>query len=473
MKSTQKTNKNKYIYILILLFKLSCDVAYYFAVSPTFDYMRYYISFNALKLLVGWAAVLVMSLRFNRLYTNGKINFSTAILFLLYLLSYIPSMTLVGFMDLDWIYFLLLNAYWGLMVLLEYVFCAKKAKKRVAFTEIQPALPVFSTVELDKTNLLNFKTALIQKRHIILAISVITIIMTLYFSYRYVGLRINLNLLEAYDLRYGDIRGLDGVFQYLYIWVGVVLALLTARSFFKKKYLLFLILLFSMMIYYSIEGSRTLFFIIPLAIIACYIYNKGKFNIILLGFIFLNVVTVLEAQYISGTKFFTGYWGMRTLFTPPMLSSVYYDFFSTNPLDYLAQGVMRYFGVKSYYDVSIKNLLNVLYFGGDISGSVNTGLFGEAYSNFGAWSVIIYPVFMLGIFKYINFFSKGLPINENFLFIIYYVQAFLNASPFTVLLTNGLLIVTLLLSQIKKESELERRIKDFKRSYAKKIRAPA
>lgn len=423
--------KNMLIFPLILLFKLSCDLSYIFSVHEIYNYMFYYLEFDVIKYMLSWVFTIILSLRFYKAFSVKIPKFTTIFVFCLYLLSYIPSATLFGCMDLPYGYIFSFTLYWGLILILEYVFIARRSENnRKVFrcaTSFQYAI---------QNTFKNERLKRLLKNGII----AVSCLLVLYFSYHYVGLKINLNLMEAYDLRYGAIRDISGVMHYIYIWVGLIVAYFAINSFLKKKYVMFLVYLFLMIIYYSIEGNRTIFFLIPVSIIAYFILKKPRFWLIPLAFTLLNFASIFETTFTSNV-YLTGFWGMRTLFTPPMLSTVYFDFFSTHPVDMLSQSIMRYFGVVSIYPESIPNMLNVLYFNGDLSGSVNTGLFGDAFANFGYSGAVIYPFIMLFIFKLMNFITKDQKYFMNMFLLIYYIIAFSNAAPFTVLLTNGFLVL--------------------------------
>lgn len=418
LNTTKKKNWNKYLFPLILIFKASCDLCYVFSLMPIFNYYSvFYLEFNISKYLLSWVFTILLSLRFTKGFCKSDIKISSIIVFGLFLLSYVPIMTLFGMENNDYQYAFLVNIYWAFILILEYLFCACKKTKR--------------------------ETKISSHKGLIAILGIAVVILVVAFSYRYTGLSFNLDLNDAYILRHGEIRSLSGPLQYVFVWLGVLVPFFTVYAFNKKRYFLFCGWLAVLFLLYSIEGNRTTFFIVPVAIIASIIMNSKRLWMIPFAFIGINLVAIIEAQF-TQSIYISGYWSMRTLFTPAGLSNIYYDFFSTNPPDYLAQSIFRRFGAVSRYEMSIPYMLDVLYMGGDGTGSVNTGMFGDAFANFGIHCVWIYPIIMLIVFKLINYFMKNISIKHAMLFIIYYIIALCNASPFTTLLTNGLLVIGLI-----------------------------
>ena len=390
--------------------------------------------------IVSWIFTIVLSLRFRKTFNKTQ-KLSTYIVFILYLLSFIPTMTLCSYGNYSLKFTVLVSVYWTIIILLEYYFCAQKNR---GYSNKSQTLIKSKT----KNNLLTS------------ILSVVVACCILGFSYYYKGFQINLNLDDVYVLRYGEIRSLSGVLQYVYLWVGIFAAVLCVRSFINKKYPQFIIWLILLALYYSIEGNKIILFIVPVSILAIIFKLKDNMWLIPLAFIALNFCVTFE-PFVNGLSYFNGFWGLRTLYLPADLTHKYYEYFSVNGPDYWARSFMRHFGAVSKYDLDFGHIIDIAIYGASGEGNSNTGLFGSAYANWGDLCIIIYPIIMLLVFAFINWFTKAVPVKHCYILLIYYSYVLLNCDPFITLMTNGLIIVGLIFRLVlfpkKKASKIRKR----------------
>lgn len=412
--------------ILIYLFRLSCDIYYKISFSQNYSYYLFDYSFSNVNFIVSWIFTILLSLRFHKIFnkTNKKPQrLSTYVVFLLYLLSYIPTMTLCAFENFSIKFTILVSVYWTLIIFLEYAFCSiRKAQKVSALNEpIQP---------IAKNN-----TAIV-------VLSVAVIFSILGFSYYYRGFAIDLNLDDVYVLRYGEIRSLGGILKYIYIWTGVLASVLCIYSIQNKKYCSFAIWVFLLILYYSISGTKTTIFVMLASIFAVILKLKDNMWLVPTLFIMLNCCAIIEPLVEIG--YFNGFWGLRTLFLPSNLTHMYYEYFSANGPDYWARSFMRHFGAVSKYDMDFGHIIDIEMYHASGEGNSNTGMFGSAYANWGDFCIIVYPCIMLVVFAFMNWCSKAVSIEYSYVLLINYAFALQNCDPFIVLMTNGLIVVGLI-----------------------------
>ena len=108
------------------------------------------------------------------------------------------------------------------------------------------------------------------------------------------------------------------------------------------------------------------------------------------------------------------------------------------------------FALNSFYSLcSILRLLlsNILFYG-NIDNSANNGLFSDAYKNFGVIGIFVFPFILVYIFKLLNSCAKGLDFRLLTLPIFVCVTWFSSASFTNVLLTNGILLMMIVLACI-------------------------
>ena len=170
--------------ILIYLFRLSCDVYYRISFSQSYSYYLFDYGFSLVNFIVSWIFTIVLSLRFRKTFNKTQ-KLSTYIVFILYLLSFIPTMTLCSYGNYSLKFTVLVSVYWTIIILLEYYFCAQKNR---GYSNKSQTLIKSKT----KNNLLTT------------ILSVVVACCILGFSYYYKGFQINLNLDDVYVLRYGN-----------------------------------------------------------------------------------------------------------------------------------------------------------------------------------------------------------------------------------------------------------------------------
>ncbi len=409
--------------ILIYLFRLSCDLYYEISFSQNYSYYLFDHGFSYVNFIISWVFTIFLSLRFRKTFNRTQ-KLSTYIVFLLYLLSFIPTMTLCAFENFSFKFTALVSIYWTLIIILEYVFCSLRKDKKV-WALNAPAQSVAKN---------NAATTML---------SIAVICSILGFSYYYRGLAFNLNLDDVYVLRYSEIRSLGGILKYVYIWTGVLAIVLCVRALQNKKYLSFAVWVVLLLLYYSISGTKTTVFVMLVSIFAVLLKLKDNMWLVPALFIALNLCAIVEPM-IDEIGYFNGFWGLRTLFLPSNLTHMYYEYFSANGPDYWARSFMRHFGAVSKYDMDFGHIIDIEMYHASGEGNSNTGMFGSAYANWGDLCVIVYPCLMLVVFAFINWFSKKVPIKYCYVLMINYAFALQNCDPFICLMTNGLIVVGLI-----------------------------
>lgn len=436
------------MFFLILLFKLSCDIYYKYSFGLDYSYYLFENNFSATKYLLSWIFVLLLSFRFRKVFTNKKTEkISTYLIFVLYLISFIPTMTLCAFENLPVKFMILVSLFWGVTLVLEYYFCACQRVK-AGYNRKQ-------VLKLSR----NTQKTLQSSACVIVACFVLG------FSYHYTHFNINLDLNDIYAMRYGEIRSLSGVLQYIYIWVGIAISVLGMYAFQKKNYGQFTIWVFLLVLYFSIEGNKITLFLIPVSLLAIGGNLKKNMWLIPALFIFLNIGGVLES-HLTDLHFINGYWGLRTLFLPSNLTHMYYDYFSVNGPDYWARSFLRHFGAVSKYDKDFGHIIDIVYFHLSGEGNSNTGMFGSAYANFGDLCIIVYPCVYLVVFKLVNWFTKSIPVEKCYTFLFYYAMVLQNSDPFGVMMTNGLLVIGLLYKFVLYNDPPKGKVKNYKKCVA-------
>ena len=428
----QKTKNH--IVLGLVLYKLSLEICYIFIISPLYGYSGFLLDIDVGKLVLSWIIYIALSYYFKRVFYNNNFNISVIILFCLFILYFTPLISLIFLANLPYIFMMLVCIYWCLAVVLEKIF------SKITFIS-------FAYNAYNK-NILTDKIA-----------DVIILLCCIYmfiFSLNYNKLYINFALENVYNLRLAardaNFSGLSG---YLLSWIGFVIAPSAALRYFKqKKWILFSFICYIQLLHYSIAGEKTILAIIPISIFLYIFFSNRNLLRLPFGMFFVNIISFCE-YFLLGTYKLSAYIICRTLYFPSLLNYWYYDFFSKNPPDMLKQSVLRRIGLVSTYDIQIPNLIGLTYTN-SIEHTANTGMFGDAYANFGILGVVIYPVLMAILLCVFNNMSKNVYIKNYVNLVIIILLFMINGSFFTIILSNGIWLAIVILFFSKRFSVIKK-----------------
>jgi len=406
----------------LILFRLTLDIVYINIIVPMYGYNGYvYVSDNA-KYFLSWIAYIGLSFIASSLIIF-PLKPSSVIALVLFCMSYVPASSLFGLANLPYRFFMYVCIFWGLLLALTRLFLIK----------LKPG---------QKKNT-GFKNPRI-KDSLIEAIAWAFGAYILLLSFRYNRLYINLNLENVYELRSAAALANFGGFNgYLMTWAAVVFSFAAIRYYEKKMWSRFLLICYLQLLLFSINGMRTTLFFIPIAIIGYILVTPRRLSMIPLFLTCINLGALLFFVVYKSVVL-TGLLIYRVYYIPAMLGFQYFDFFSKNPPDMLAQSVFRRLGSVSRYDIPIPYLIDSAY--SDGKSMANTGMFGDAFANFGPFGSILYPILFTIVFKVFDIASIGLNLRSYIVIVLVVSLAFSNVSFFTALLSNGLLMAILLLS---------------------------
>jgi len=426
MPGSLKNGKIRYLLLYVLLYRLSLDILYIKVLSQSYGYYGFLVDYNWFKYIASWIITLVFSILINKLATKPLLP-SRVVIFFLFLISFLPASSFYGLSNKSNIYFFYLTIYWGLILFLGY-FLLKRS------------LPKYKIVCSSNTQ--KIKSKIFDALTIILGIYVFIT------SYKYNRLYLTLDLENVYNLRVPAKEYNFGLFSgYLLTWSVIVFTFAAIRYYEKKKWLPLLIIFYLQLLLFSIYGDKTTFFYIPISLFGYKFITQEKIKNIPVALIMLNIISLLEKVFLK-TIFLTAFFQFRNLYLPAFLGEQYYQFFSKNPPDMLAQSVFRRFGLVSRYDTPIPNMIGL--FTKRNLGYANNGLFGDVYANFGFFGLILYPLFYIGILKILDIVSVGLDIKSYIALIIIMTITFVNIPFFTALLSNGIIFSLALLILLKR-----------------------
>lgn len=417
-------NKIKWIfkqYLLLLLLKISFDFVY-FEISKLYSYSGFVWNPVAYKIFVSWLAFLVIVPSIIKLYDDKRIS-STVVLFI-NLIYFIPGLTLYAYAGLQDIYIIFFIAYWVLLMAWSRWF------PRWSF-KISERAP------------LNFSFYWLITGFVIGAI-----IITGYYN----DFSINLSLANVYDLRMKQ-RAMDlpTIVGYIQPAASVIFPLGIVWFLHKKSIGMVIFLAFAQLLLFSFGGSKTTLFLMIAAVLGYFLYSDKRVHLITQSILGLNIIAVFELLCLESYSILA-LLQRRVMFVPNQLSSYYFEFFSTNNPDMLAQSFLRHFGVTSNYNTGIARLIGQVYYG-NIETNANNGMIGDAFCNFGWFSLLIYPFIIVIALRFMEACSFGIDNKLLFIIVLAYSLAFINVSFFSVMLTNGFIIMCVILLLLPRENE--------------------
>ncbi|MHB9153669.1 MAG: hypothetical protein ACYC2S_13520 [Spirochaetales bacterium] len=421
IKIAKNLKKSSDLAFWLVIYRLSLDLVYVLNVAPRYGYYGLKLDIEWLKYVISWIVLIIYSILVKKFFIK-TIRTSALVVLALFSMSFIPTSSFYALSNQSNRFFFYLSVYWGLILLLE-LFFARGVIQRIAIVSV-------------------FKNQKIKT----IGLEILTILFGIYVfftSYRYNRLYLRLSIDNVYDLRIAAKATDFGVFSgYLLTWAAVVFAFAALRYYDKKKWIRFGIYCYLQLLLFSMNGMKSTLFFIPIALLGYKFITVDRITYLPLGLALLNFISMI-VFYIFNNIMLIFLIPFRVYFLPALLSKQYYEFFSNNPPDMLAQSVLRRFGIVSRYPIPIPNLIDLM--NRDGTGYANTGMFGDAFANFGSFGAILYPFLLIGILKILDMVTAGLKVKSYIAIVLVIAISFTNVSFFTALLNNGLLFSFFLL----------------------------
>jgi hypothetical protein len=274
------------------------------------------------------------------------------------------------------------------------------------------------------------------------------LILTLFINGYYNGFKVKLNLVNIYDNRL-EVRemSIPSIFNYIkassYL-VGII-ALTYAMKI--RNWLLITAIIIIQLMSFAFGSSKTQFFSIFICIIAFSFYSDRFRLWAPVSLIALLVMAIMEFKAI-GSTLISDIAIRRVLFVPSKISYNMYEFFEAPGREYLylRGSILRFLGFEDPYATQegFQRMIGEMY-GGSENTNANTGLLGNDYAQFGWWSILIYPFLRVLTLKIYDYCAIGIDIRVTITLSIFIAFLFISGSFFTVLVTNGILLVCFLL----------------------------
>lgn len=173
----------------------------------------------------------------------------------------------------------------------------------------------------------------------------------------------------------------------------------------RRKFIPLLVSSLCILSQYAVSSSKTTLFFVVIVIgvlVCCEHFDMRRFEQIFQKAM-LVLLGICCVEYIfSKTGPIFMYIVRRTMYLPAWINSMYYDFFSGNAKLHWSQSaiILQKF-IPGKYDQSVLELISNNYFAGQAV-SPNSGMFAEAFMQFGFWGCIVYGVLFLLLFNWVE-----------------------------------------------------------------------
>jgi hypothetical protein len=265
-----------------------------------------------------------------------------------------------------------------------------------------------------------------------------------------VGLQVRfLALDDIYDVRAGysaDV-GSGGLLGYLLTGQAYVInPLVLARGIFRRRPSLIVLALVGQFLLYSSTGFKAVLFSF-VAVLGMAILFRGRTPRSSLWFLGapLGIMLVSAvADELQGSITWTSVFTRRFMLTPGLLSSVYVQYFSENPVAQYGYSFLKTW-VDYPYDLPPPKRIADFLVPGSV-GYANANLFADGFANFG-WAGIFVAAAALFIWlRFLDRASRGLPLRVAAMAVVMPSIMLSNTSVFTAMLSHGLLMGVLVLA---------------------------
>lgn len=400
--------------IALLLYKVAFDLLYIYVVSPIYDYEGFYLRSELYRCIISYLVFLLMIKPIVKLL--DKQQCSSILLLIMNLIYFIPGCTLYSFRGFSDTYFLYFVLYWVLLM----VFYYKCPVIKLKMPDTRSRWTLFYVI--------------------ILFVVIASILITGVYN----GFNLHLTLEDVYKLRAEQAEmNLPLLVRYMQPLASTIIPISIIYFLIAKKRMWVTILFVIQLLLFSFGAHKSTLFIIFVAILIYMFYKPQRLYWLIWGCLALIFISFIEMNIYS-FSFLSMFFFNRVCLLPALLGSEYYNFFSNAELLYWRESILRWLGAISPYDEPTPKIIGYLY-SGRVDVYANTGLCGDAYSQFGWFSLLIFPLLIILMLKLFDACSRGLDIRIVFVSCVAFALGFTNGSFWGLMLTNGFIVTCLFL----------------------------
>jgi hypothetical protein len=414
-----KNNGKIALIFALIVYRCFLDFSYYYVIIKSYGYYGFYSNITVEKCFASVLLFLFFTGLIIKQVTSKEVGFSSTVIFLTNILVTIPFTTLVGAGMVPSGICILFTIYWIALIFFQNAI-NKKELKRIRFKM--------------GNKLLTDKVAQI--------FGIVSLLVVLYISFRYTHFRLIFNIFDVYTFREEALTyDMPLVLSYAFSWTRALNTIFLSYSIIKKKRLLTVIYFVSQMLSFGIDGLKSTLFMPYVAIIVCLVFKDIDYiktrTALIWGISGVTVLGVIEAILLK-TNIIINVIVRRVLFIPAYLNVCYGKFFTENIPDYFRASFLRFFGVKTPYD-NLGTIIGGKYFG-KVSMNCNNGMFADAMTNFGIAGVIIMPIILVILLRFVDTCTINVNRKVFITTALYFSIVLSNSFVTTTFITHGLFV---------------------------------
>lgn len=405
-------------YVLLLVF---CYQKY---IIKAYGYYGFYSNPNSTSIIFT-TVMLLISLIYLLIEKTDK--YSKLVIYILFIINYIPSLLLHCFMPEDYGYIILHTVYWLIAI---------------SAVNIISKITIRSTPKNKKQHKIP-----INRLYVIICIELAVVFLVMART----GIHTNVD--SVYDLRENyTLSKVPILISYLFAATKVVNPVIYLYISKSEKRIWPLVAILIQIAAFLCDGSKSTLLSLAIVIIINILMTKRNYNYLKDTNFKNKIISAIATVNLLGlTEYITtkttiiyNYFIRRLFFLPALLHMKYYDFFSKNEFDYYRQSIMGKIGLESDYVTPIQNIIGKTYF--DMPNMfANNGLFSDAFANLGVIGVIIMPILLVLALRLLDYSSNNIKPIYITTILISVSYIFMSSSFFTVLLTHGFILLCIIL----------------------------
>ena len=418
--------KTKKLLVYITIYRILLDYIFKNVLVSYYSYYFFVDKSTLSTILLSWIILIFFSFFVSYIYKNTY-TVTNLVLFFLFLISFVPFTSMIGYGNFDYSYIIANFIYFFILF----------------------SFDRFYGINSRYNVVLNVPTLIGEIQLKIIAI--ISFMVVFYISGKYAGFRLSMGIADSIAWRYEAREySMPTVLRYLFSWTKSVNSILMIYFIIKKKPLWAIICIIVQVLAFGVNGMKFTLFIGILTFIIAWL---PTLNILEMGHMSLMVAVCVGAICVLETILLHSFTLsvliiMRLFFIPNVLGAQYFAFFTTHTPDYFRGSFLKYLGFTTPYP-NLQYLITE-YFSGNTQTGSNNGLISDAMTNYGYIGIIIAPILLIIVLRILDRTMEGLDVRIKVAQSVALTLLMISTFLLPLLLTDGLLIMFLLFSAMKR-----------------------
>ncbi|MDX8344151.1 hypothetical protein [Rossellomorea sp. YZS02] len=418
--------KDKLIFLFLpISIRILMDVILIRYISTKWGYQGFILDINHYKLSFSYLTLLIMLF----LLTNyNREKFSHFLTIVIFFTIYMPIGSIYGLMDKSTAFFVMASISFIFIIFFILYIDSKQKKSLILVNEN-----------------LYFKGY-----PIIFIISIYTLFAMTVQNIGHLNFGAVISLVNVYDVR--ELISYNWGMNYLFSWQTKVINpyMIALSHINNKRGMMWFYIGFQLWLFILTGNKMVLFTLIVVLIIFKFSSKLRNLHLFFTqGLTFTFIISFLEATLLYNS-YIIDIFIRRVIYLPALLSYYYYEYFSVEGFQYWSYTMFgRILGVSTDFNVVPSFIIGREYFN-DVNTNAVTGYLGSEYMNGGFIGILLATFIIILLFKSFDRFSGRLGNEIVLITLLTPIYALWNTAILTALLTGGILIAFIILSQTKR-----------------------